>query len=78
MEQRCINKTEMMHDWEMGDGSTEPWYGIVTGQKPRKTSGLVTYFVDYHMPGIKETKTTTSMFAEKLVCDILLGDLRFI
>ena len=78
VEQRCIIKTEMMHDWEMGDGSTEPWYGIVTAQRNRPKSGLVTYTVEYHMPGIVETKQNTPMFAEKLVSDILLGDLRFI
>ena len=69
---------EILHDW-YEDGRVVQWYGVIIGQKVRKT-GLISYKIRYfknYEDANNETIEHTSVLSERLLCDLFLGDLIF-
>ena len=80
-----INKNKMKgvefeHAYDEDDGTTVKWEGIFIKQTKR-ASGLLTYHVRYWIPGFREEAEKEddqyTLMAEKVLCDLFMGDLRF-
>ena len=69
------------HDWDENDGRKETYCGRVVSSIKRTGafSLLLSYKVKYWLVGLQEpsSKDTTTLKSENLICDLLLGDLRF-
>ena len=82
LDRKSLKDVRFSHKWDE-DGVTETWQAIIVGHGKRK-SGLLSYKVRYwlELEGIQEQVEEDdgyySIFAEKLLCDLFLGDLKFI
>ena len=72
---KILKGVKFLHDWDDEDGTTQTWDSLVLGQTKRKT-GLVSYRIKYSLPD-SDKSTPMNLMAEQLVCDVLLGDLKF-
>ena len=80
--QKTLKGVVFHHDWDEKDGRKETYCGRVVAPSKRtgSFSQLLSYRIVYWLVGLEEPATKdniTTLKSENLVCDILLGDLRF-
>ena len=76
MNKRDLDGREFLHTWTADDGEDETYFAKVEKTNGKRKDGLKSYTVVYWLFGSEEgTATKHPMLAEKLVCDILYGDL---
>ena len=73
---KSLKDVVILHDWIEEDGEMETYRGQLLNVVKRG-NGLHSYKIDYWLAGLKEESLSTyNVQAEKLIVDILLGDLR--
>ena len=77
---KSMRGVRFSHDYDE-NGATETWQAEIIGQTRRK-SGLLTYRVKYWIDGFQEEMDEDpdvyNLFAEKILCDLFMGDLKFL
>ena len=73
--QESLKNTNIRHEWDEGDETTETYNGTFQTTVKRK-NGLLSYRVKYWLTGLEEASELTNMPSEQLIADILLGDLK--
>ena len=76
IEGKSLKGVCVSHDWLEEDDKTETYHGEIVSTVKR-SNGLISYRIRYWLPGLRdESLSFNNIQAEKLVIDILLGDLR--